>query len=476
MELRPYQLEQVESVERYHHIHQVRSVLVEAATGTGKTTSSAELARRAVPRGETVLFLAHRRELIDQAAARFQSFGLLVGIERGSSRAGAEPVVCASVQTMRGPRLWKFPHDAFDVIIVDEAHHAAAPSYQAIFDHFPNARIVGVTATTDRADGIPLRTVFSHVAHRYGIAEAIHDGYLTPIRGIQVTVPGLDLSKVRLRRQVKRGRGVDPTADIHNETTDILAPAGQARVSPDGERYSIDLHPGDLGRAAIAPEAVEGIVVPLLELAEARRTIVFAVNVRHAAAIAESICVKRGRGVARIVHHRMKARERKAVQAAHRAGEFQFLVNVMLLTEGYDDPAIACVAMARPTQSRVLYSQAVGRALRLFAGKEFALLLDFVGVGAKFDLVGPEDALGAALAGPIERVGAAPADKVEQENRPRVRRVEEVVSAPSRALAAIIAVESGRAVRVRFTTKVIELVRGRARAVGGWFARAFGRR
>lgn len=477
--LRPYQHEQVDSVERLHLEGGYRSVLVEAATGSGKTTSAAELARRAVSRGETVLFLAHRRELIDQAAARFESFGLQVGIERGSRHAGPEPVVCASVQTLRGPRLAKFPRDAFDLIIVDECHHVPSPSYRAILAHFHTARIVGVTATVDRADGIALGEVFQRVAHRYGIERAIAEQYLVPVRGIQVEVPGMDLSAVRSRRMMKRippgpsglplPNVIDPTGDEPGETIDLLSPAGQARIAaagkraPNGERrYAVDLHPGDLGRAVIEPEAIEGVVVPLLELAGSRKTVVFAVDLNHANAIAESINAKRGDGTARVVHYKLKARERRAILDAHKAGEYQYLINVTLLTEGYDDPSIECIAMARPTQSRVLYCQAVGRALRLYAGKSVALLLDFVGVGSRFDLVGPEDALGKALIS---------LDRYRSPNAPNPKKALAVMPRRVPAPIAPVASESTalvpRTPSVSFTTRLVELVRGGARLILG---------
>ena len=442
-----------------------RSVLVEAATGTGKTISAGNMISKWVARGQTVLFIAHRWELIDQAARTFRDvFGLEVGIERGAMCAGSEPVVCASVQTMRGPRLEKFPRDAFDVIVVDECHHAAARSYGNIFSHFHTARIVGVTATPDRADGRPLGGVFQKVAHRYGIAEAIDDGYLVPIRGIQVTVPGMDLSNVRERRQTKHGSRARP-----GETIDLLAPAGQARVAPlpagPAARYAMDLHPTDLGKAVIDPLAVEGVVVPMLELAGDRRTVVFAVDLPHAEALAASVCAKLGAGAARVVHYKLHRDERRKIIDAHKAGEYRFLINCVLLTEGYDDPEIECVVMARPTMSRILYVQAVGRALRCFAGKVEALLLDFVGVGSKFDLVGPEDALGPALVGPVLRTTSSP------------KKVARARAALSNAM--VVAPLGGPwfGPRAAFVTKLVQLVRGAREAkkkIGGWFARLLG--
>lgn len=467
--LRSYQRDQVAAVEALHFAAEpVRATLIESATGTGKTTMAADLVSRAVARGETVLFLAHRVELIDQAAARFRSFGLQVSIERGSLRAGPEPVVCASVQTMRGERLEAFPRDAFDLIVYDECHHSVAPGGMAIVAWFHTARVVGLTATPDRADGIPLGRLYGAVAHRFGIAEAIAGEYLVPVRGIRVDVPGMDLSKVRTRRQ----KATDLA--LPGETVDLLAPAGQARLAKGSARYSVDLHPGDLGRAALAPAAVEGVVVPLLALAGARRTVVFAVDLKHAAAIADGINARQSGG-ARVVHYKMKPAERKAVLADHREGAYQFLVNVTLLTEGYDDPAIECVAMARPTMSRVLYCQCVGRALRLLEGKVEALLLDFVGVGSRFDLVGPEDALGAALAGPMTYY-TPPLDASEAARRAAlglgpVARIRPALSKPGPVEKTVALVVP---TRITYTTRVVQLIKRGTQRAHGWLSRLFG--
>lgn len=386
-ELREHQRKTIDAV-LAAHAHGYRSVLVEAATGSGKSRSAAECALHAVRAGLRVLVIAHRIELITQMAAELRSLGLSAGIERGASYAKNEQVVVASVQTLRASRLVAFPVDEFGLIIVDECHHAPAQGYRDILAHFACARVLGVTATADRMDGASLGNVFDVCAFRYGIAEAVRDGVLVPARGIQITVEGMDLSKVRQRIAV----------DV------------DASNVPGAERHVKDLHPKDLGRAAIAPEAVEGVVGPLLELAGERRTIVFAVDKKHARAIAKSICARHP-GAARSVDSSMRSKDRAETIAAHARGEYQFLVNCMLLTEGYNDPAIECVAIARPTQSRVFYAQAVGRALRLFAGKTEGLLLDFVGVSCAFKLVGPEDVLAGALVAPVVRLSARRAGK-----------------------------------------------------------------
>lgn len=432
--LRAYQSTAVDSVLRAH-ADGFRSPLVESATGTGKTTLGSEILRRHFTPdangrcGRRALVLAHRRELVDQFAARARSFGLDVGIERGKQWSKGEQVVVASVQTMRGPRLAAFPLDEFDLILVDECHHAIADGYQAILSHFAAARVVGLTATADRADGRPLGEVFDAAAFRYGIADAVRDGYLVPARGLRVTVPGMDLSKVRQQRFV---------TDSEGKTRKLDTPA-EGWGTDTGERVegeSRNLHEGDLGRAALAPEAVEGVTGPLVELAEGRRTIVFAVNVAHAKALVESLRVRGA--TADIVTGTMRVRERERVLGSHRSGAVQYLVNVGVLTEGYDDPLIECVAIARPTQSRVFYAQAAGRGLRLSEGKRECLVIDFVGVSCRFSLIGPEDVLGGALVGPVETVGAKETlaeepeeTEVPEESKPEIH-VSTAVTKPPR--------------------------------------------
>lgn len=415
--LRPHQVRAVSAIEL--EFTRVRSTLLESATGTGKTTIFSEVVRRDVVAGGRALVLVHRRELVLQAVARLRSLGLIVGIEQGSSRASVEPVVVASVQTLRGARLERWSPSAFTLVVVDEAHHAPAPGWRAIVDYFSAARVLGVTATPDRADGAALGQVFASVADRYGIAEAVRDRQLVPALGLRVEVPGMDLSQVGQR--ARRSRADEAAREV------------------------VDLNPAELGRAAIAPEAVEGVVVPLLELAGTRRTVVFAVNRAHARAIADALCARRP-GCADVVHGAMHREARERVLARHRAGAYQFLVNVMILTEGYDDPEIACVAMARPTQSRVLYAQACGRGLRPAHGKVDCLVLDFVGVSCRYSLVGPDDVLAGALVEPTRAVRAE--DRGGTPPTPPA----EVAPYVSRGLA------------VRFATRVVELVRRAGRA------------
>jgi superfamily II DNA or RNA helicase len=350
--LRPYQVEAVEGVERALADH--RSTLLVLPTGTGKTVVFAELVRRVVTRGGRALVIAHREELIRQAVDKLSSFaGVQARVEMGDERAGEglfrPAVVVASIQTLARPqRRAQFPGDAFALVVVDEAHHAPSASYREVLDHFASAKVLGVTATPDRGDGAAMRTVFESVAYVYEIRDAIEQGFLVPIRQKAVRVEGLDLSRVR--------------------TT-----AG-------------DLNEGDLEAVLTEERNLHGVVTPTLELAGARPTIVFGTSIAHAHALADVFNRYRP-GAARAVDGQMDRGARAETLAAFATGEFQFLANCALLTEGVDIPSVACVAMARPTKSRALYAQAVGRGTRLHPGKRDLLIIDFEGNAGKHALV-----------------------------------------------------------------------------------------
>lgn len=398
VQLRHYQVDQVEAAMRA--LLSGDDPLLVAATGTGKTTSLSEVARRIVETKGRVLVLAHLRELLFQLKERLELFGLKVGLELGRREAGNADVVVTSIQTM-ARRMDKFARDAFRLIIVDEAHHAASPSYLRVLNYFqtdasgkPNGtRVMGVTATPDRLDGASLGCVFEVEAARYDLPDAIGEGYLVPVRALRIDVEGLDLSSCRTRTFQNASGG---------EVT--------------------DLHPKDLGEQVIKPEAVEGVIAPLLQYSEGRKTLVFAVNVAHARALAKAINARAGEDTAFVIHGEMKKPEREAVLEHYKRGSFRILVNVNLMTEGVDVPSIGCIAMVRPTYSRTLYAQAVGRGLRLDPqnpSKGECILLDFVGNTGNHDLATPENSLAGALVGPVTE--ANPKKDKKKESKPRKR-------------------------------------------------------
>ena len=382
LELRPYQRDGVAAVEREWERGNRRTLLV-LPTGTGKTVCFAELARRCVAdRGKRALVVAHRSELLDQAHGKLVDLGLRAGIEQASRRAGSAPVVVASVQSLRGDRLAALRAGEFGLVVVDEAHHTVAAGYRAIVEHFADVPLVGVTATADRADGVGLGAVYGSVAYRLEIRQAIADGWLVPIRAKRVLVSSLDLSSVR--------------------------------------SHHGDLDQRELGAVMQQERALHGIVAPMLELAGDRRGIAFAVDVAHARAIADMANRYRG-GFARAIDGSASDEERAEVLASFRRGEFQVLVNCALYTEGFDEPSIAFVALCRPTQSRILHTQMVGRGTRLLGhsyaesvanGKRDVLVADFVGNAGKHKLVGPIDALaGGALPDDIREIAERELEK-----------------------------------------------------------------
>ena len=361
MKLRDYQQDAVRGV--LSALRDDRSTLLVLPTGCGKTITFCEVIRRVVVNDSRALVLAHRGELLTQAADKLRKFagsGIRTQIEQGANRASKRAdVVCASVQSMVN-RLGDWPPDHFKLIVIDEAHHATAATYRKILAHFAPARVMGVTATPDRGDGTGLRNVFDSVAFTYPIRTAIEAGYLVPIRQRLIVVDGLDLSRV------KKNRGDLSLADL------------EAQLMQEGQ-----LH---------------GVVAPLLAERGDRPTILFATTVAHAHALATLINEYVGGGVvtAEAVDGSSPQAERDQVVARFTEGKTPILVNCALFTEGFDAPLASCVAVARPTQSRALYAQMIGRGTRLSpeTGKTDLLVLDFVDNARKHSLACVVDVLG----------------------------------------------------------------------------------
>lgn len=352
--LRHYQQGSLLGVARELAVH--RSTLVVAATGTGKTVTFAELARTETQRGGRVLVVVNRDELVKQARRKCEAIGLYPDVEKAEQRANTlAKLVIASVQTLKGKRLLRWARSHFTLIIVDECHHAVATSYGNVLDHFADAKVVGFTATPDRADGKGLGEVFASVAYRYEIREAIREGFLVPIIARRIVVDSIDLSAVSMR-----------AGDFaQDQLADVMA----------NER------------------ALRGQAVPLLEQARDRLSIAFCVNVAHAHALAATLNSLRP-GCARGVSGETDDDEREEILAAHARGDFQFLCNCDVLVEGYDCPEVSCVAMCRPTRSWARFVQCGGRGLRPapWANKRDCLIL-VLGDGKTPGLIGPADCL-----------------------------------------------------------------------------------
>ena len=367
MELRPYQRECLESILAGYR-RGLRRVLVSLPTGTGKTVVFANLPKFFKMK-RRMLMIAHRQELLDQAAAKFAASvpELSIGIEQaGRSAAPDSRIVLASVPTVGrqgSTRLLDLPPDDFYLIVVDEAHHAVAASYRRIFDHFglfaedSKRLLVGFTATPRRGDKHALSSVFQEVAYAKNLPEMVRAGYLCPLRGWRV---GTSIS-------------LGSVASRHGDFVE-----------------------SELANLVDVPERNQLVVKAYQELAAGRRAVVFCVNVAHVLALAAAF-QEAGIRTAPI-WGAMSREDRQAVLQAFHEGELDVLTNCNVLTEGFDEPRVDCVVMARPTQSQLLYAQMAGRGTRLHPHKSDLIVIDIVdnssrhklaGLNALFDL--PED-------------------------------------------------------------------------------------
>ncbi|RYZ09780.1 MAG: DEAD/DEAH box helicase [Myxococcales bacterium] len=342
--LRPYQEEAIEAVLAARR-RGLKRLLVCLPTGAGKTVIFSRLAQLAQ---RQVLVLAHREELLFQAREKLQhALGgeQVVAIERGAERGArdAKVLVC-SIRSLHEQRLAQVMSGRnIGLIIYDECHHAAADDNLRVlrqlgaFSPEFTGTLLGFTATTTRGDGKGLNEVFEHIVYSRSLPELIDDGFLAPLRGFRISTAS-DLTRLS-------GGGADFREEELAEAVDIEE------------------------RNALVARSIQ-------ELARDRRTILFAVTVRHARNLAYSL---NALGVlAGLVHGAMPADERAQALADFRAGKLQVMCNVAVLTEGFDDPGVSCVAMARPTRSEGLYAQCVGRGTRLYPGKQDCLILDFV--------------------------------------------------------------------------------------------------
>jgi len=347
MELRPYQREAVSAVlGEWNQGH--RKTLLVLPTGTGKTVVFSKVVAEQVGKGHRALIIAHRGELLDQAADKLvQSCGLSSVLEKAESTGvgSSVPVTVGSVQTLcRDSRLSQFPDDYFSDIIVDEAHHCLSDSYQKVLDHFPKANILGVTATPDRGDRRNLGKYFDSLAYEYSMRQAIRDGYLCPIKAQMIPLE-LDISS----------------------------------VSTTGGDYAV----GEIG-SALFPY-LKQIATEMPKYCKGRKTVVFLPLVKTSQAFCQ-LLKENGLTAAEV---NGDSDDRAKVLADFESGKYEVLCNSMLLTEGWDCPSVDCVVVLRPTKVRSLYQQMIGRGMRLAPGKDHLLLLDFLWMTEKHDLCRP---------------------------------------------------------------------------------------
>ena len=347
MNLRPYQEEAKAAVFEQWEQGYNKTLLV-LPTGCGKTIVFAKISEDCVRHGERVLILAHRGELLEQAADKIlKACGISCSVEKAEESCldSWNRITVGSVQTlMREKRLSRFDPEHFDTIIIDEAHHSISDSYQKILNYFDGAKVLGVTATPDRGDMKNLGQVFDSLAYEYTLPRAIKEGYLSPIKALTIPLQ-LDLSGVATQAGDFKASDIDTALDpyLHQIAEEML-------------KYCSD-------RKTV-------VFLPLIKTSQKFREILNSKGFRAAEVNGNSD-------------------DRAEILADFDSGKYNVLCNSMLLTEGWDCPSVDCVIVLRPTNVRSLYCQMVGRGTRLCEGKDHLLLLDFLWHTERHELCRP---------------------------------------------------------------------------------------
>lgn len=371
MELRNYQQEARESIQNEWE-NGIKKTLLVLPTGCGKTIVFSKVIEDRVRKGERVLVLAHRSELLEQAADKLEkSTGLKTATEKADQTSinSWYRVVVGSVQTLqREKRLKQFAKDFFDTIVIDEAHHCISDGYQRVLQYFDQANVLGVTATPDRGDMKNLGSYFESLAYEYTLPKAIKEKYLSPIKALTIPLQ-LDLSSV-------------------------------------GQQAG-DFKSSDLG-SALDPY-LESIADEMWKNAKDRKIVVFLPLVKTSQKFTE-ILNQKGFRAAEV---NGESKDRAEILEDFENDKYNVLCNSMLLTEGWDCPSVDCVVVLRPTKVRSLYSQMVGRGTRLFEGKTELLLLDFLWHTERHELCHP-----AHLIAENEEVAKAMTKQIEEAGVP----------------------------------------------------------
>lgn len=369
MELRPYQAAAKDAIFAEWDKGTQRTLLV-LPTGCGKTIVFAKVTEDCVRKGKRVLILAHRGELLEQAADKIaKSTGLQCAFEKAEQSCIGSwyRITVGSIQSlMRDKRLNQFSSDYFGTIIIDEAHHCLSDSYQKVLNHFAAADVLGVTATPDRGDMKNLGSYFESLAYEYTLPKAIKEGYLSPIKALTIPLK-IDMSEVGMQS------GDFKASDIGTVLDPYLY-----RIAEEMEKHCSN-----------------------------RKTVVFLPLVKTSQKFTE-ILNSRGFRAAEV---NGESEDRKEILQAFDADKYNVLCNSMLLTEGWDCPSVDCIVVLRPTKVRSLYCQMVGRGTRLSpqTGKTHLLLLDFLWHTERHELCHP-----ASLICENEEVAQKMTDNLEQ--------------------------------------------------------------
>ncbi len=341
LELREYQQEALDSLSKMRAKKETIALLYHA-TGTGKTVTAVIDAKCC---GGRVLFVAHTMELVNQAFSTFESLwdDVTVGKFADSIKDTESHVICGSIQSV-ALNLDMFKDDDFDYIIIDEAHHASADTYQKVLAYFKPKFILGLTATPERADDTNILEIFKNTVHKLDIQTAVEIGALVPVRCIRIHT-NIDMTKVRFN--------------------------------------SVQYNIRDLDVKICVTERNQLIVDTWLEYVRNRRTVVFCASVKHAEQVAQLF---KDAGVSAIaVSGSMKTSERNEQLAKFADGDTKVLCACDLLNEGWDCPQTEVLFMARPTMSKVLYTQQLGRGMRNSEGKDHLMVFDFVDNASQYN-------------------------------------------------------------------------------------------
>ena len=349
MELRPYQQQAKDAIFSEWE-NGIKKTLLVLPTGCGKTIVFAKVAEECVKGGSRVLILAHRGELLDQAADKIgKSTGLGCATEKAEQTCLGSwfRIVVGSVQSMmREKRLNQFPNDYFNTIIIDEAHHCISDSYQKVLRHFPDAEVLGVTATPDRGDMQNLGTVFESLAYEYTLPKAIKEGYLSPIKSVTIPLK-IDMSAVGVQAGDFKSGDIATALDPYLES-----------IAEEMEKY--------------CSNKKTVVFLPLVKTSQKFRDILNNHGFKAAEVNGDS-------------------KDRAEILEAFDKDQYNVLCNSMLLTEGWDCPSVDCIVVLRPTKVRSLYCQMVGRGTRLSpeTNKDHLLLLDFLWHTERHELCHP---------------------------------------------------------------------------------------
>lgn len=349
MELRPYQQEAKDAI--FHSWDEgIQKTLLVLPTGCGKTIVFAKVAEECVRQGDRVLILAHRGELLEQAADKIgRSTGLGCATEKAEATCLGSwfRITVGSVQSlMRESRLNKFDEDYFNTIIIDEAHHCISDSYQRVLNHFHDAKVLGVTATPERGDMKNLGSVFENLSYEYTLPKAIKEGYLSPIKAVTIPLQ-VDLTGVGVQSGDFKAGDLGTALDPYLE-----------QIAEEMKKYCVD------------KKTV--VFLPLVKTSQKFRDLLNAKGFRAAEVNGES-------------------KDRAEILEDFDKDKYNVLCNSMLLTEGWDCPSVDCIVVLRPTKVRSLYCQMVGRGTRLSpeTGKDHLLLLDFLWHTERHELCHP---------------------------------------------------------------------------------------